>query len=93
MPIRIRDTSFESVLRKLGLNWETDMGGASGYREIDAVALEAPVVLAMTKALAAGNGGQASDSACPPRRPASILEQTANVRMHVRTHVIMPRRA
>jgi hypothetical protein len=46
MPIRIRDKTFESLLRTLGINWETSMGGTDGYREIDACALEALVVLA-----------------------------------------------
>lgn len=45
MHIRVRDTTLESLLRAAGLEWETNMGGVDGYREIDAVALEAIAVL------------------------------------------------
>ncbi|MGN6124167.1 MAG: hypothetical protein ACTHOJ_14580 [Sphingomonas oligoaromativorans] len=46
MHIRVRDSTFESLLRTLDLRWETNRGGDSGYRQIDAVALEALVTLA-----------------------------------------------
>lgn len=47
MAIRLRTSTFETILRANGLAWE--IRSDEGYREIDAIALEALVVLAQGK--------------------------------------------